>query len=68
LIVGGCISGILIFVVGRQSFHWTMDLHVPIGLLAGICATVPMAAALAAVWSGRSALTMDAVQSVKEDW
>ncbi|HTE42665.1 MAG TPA: FtsX-like permease family protein [Steroidobacteraceae bacterium] len=67
-LVGGCISAILIFVVGRQSFHWTMDLHVPVMLLAIIFFSVPMTAALAAIWSGRGAMAADAVQSVKEDW
>ncbi len=35
LVVGGIISLILIYVVNRQSFHWTMDVHVPWMLLAG---------------------------------
>ncbi len=34
LVVGAIVSMILIFVVNRQSFHWTMDVHVPWGLLA----------------------------------
>ena len=29
LLVGGIVSLILIYVVNRQSFHWTMDVHVP---------------------------------------
>ena len=36
LVTGGCVSLILIFVVNRQSFHWSMDLFIPVGLLAAL--------------------------------
>ena len=29
LVVGAIVSLILVYVVNRQSFHWTMDVHVP---------------------------------------
>ncbi|MFM8462643.1 MAG: FtsX-like permease family protein, partial [Burkholderiaceae bacterium] len=34
--VGLCISLILVFIVNPQSFHWTMQLHLPWGLLASV--------------------------------
>ena len=40
LAVGVLVSLILIYVVNRQSFHWTMDLHVPWGALAGLTAVL----------------------------
>ncbi len=41
LVLGFAISLILIFVVNRQSFHWSMDLHVPWALLAFLMVTSP---------------------------
>jgi putative ABC transport system permease protein len=59
---------ILIFVVNRQSFHWTMDVHVPIGLLAVLSLVLVGAAAATAAFSGRRAMGEDVVRAVKEDW
>lgn len=68
LIVGGVISLVLIHVVGRQSFYWSMDLHVPYGALTVLTVAVPLAAALTSVVSGRSAMSTDVIRAVKEDW
>lgn len=68
LLVGGVISVILIHVVGRQSFYWSMELHIPWLALALLTCVVPLAAALTAVVSGRSAMSDDVVRAVKEDW
>lgn len=68
LAVGFVIALVLIFVVNRQSFRWSMDLSVPWVLLALLLATLVAAAALTAVWSGRRAMGEDAVRAVKEDW
>jgi putative ABC transport system permease protein len=66
--MGGIVSLILIFVVNRQSFHWTMDVHVPWLLLAILSAVLVAAAALTSVASGRQAMGDDVVRAVKEDW
>jgi len=68
LVVGFVVSLILIYVVNRQSFHWTMDLHVPWVLLAVLSSVLVAAAALTAAWSGRAAMSDDVVRAVKEDW
>jgi putative ABC transport system permease protein len=68
LVAGVLISLVLVYVVNRQSFHWTMDLHVPWGLLALLSAALIAAAALASVLSGRQAMGEDVVRAVKEDW
>jgi putative ABC transport system permease protein len=68
LAVGGVVSLVLIHVVNRQSFHWTMDLHIPwitLGVLSGVL--VAAAAATAAI-SGRLAMDADVVRAVREDW
>jgi putative ABC transport system permease protein len=59
---------ILIHVVNRQSFHWSMELHLPWLPLAGLAALVVGAAVVTAVWSGRAAMSKDVVLAVREDW
>jgi putative ABC transport system permease protein len=68
LICGSVVSLILIYVVNRQSFHWSMDLTVPVGWLAMLSGVLIGASALIAVWAGRRAMGGDAVAAVKEDW
>ncbi len=68
LVVGFVVSLILIYVVNRQSFHWTMDLHVPWLLLAVLSLVLIAASALTAALSGRQAMGEDVVRAVKEDW
>lgn len=68
LAVGGAISLVLIHVVNRQSFHWSMDLHPPWGVLAGFSLALVALAALTAWWSGREATGQGPVAAVKEDW
>jgi putative ABC transport system permease protein len=68
LVVGGLVSLILIFVVNRQSFHWTMDVHVPWALLVILSGVLIAAAAATAAFSGRRAMGDDVVRAVKEDW
>jgi putative ABC transport system permease protein len=68
LATGWIVGLILIHVVNRQSFHWSMELHVPWLPLAGLAALVIAAAVATAVWSGRSAMGEDVVRAVREDW
>ena len=68
LVIGSVVSLILIYVVNRQSFHWSMDVYFPWGLLALLSLSLVAAAALTAVWSGRLALRDDVIRAVKEDW
>lgn len=68
LLAGGAIGLVLIEVVNRQSFHWSMDLHVPWASLALFATGLILLAALAAVLAGRQAMRQDAVLAVREDW
>jgi putative ABC transport system permease protein len=68
LAAGGAIGLVLIEVVNRQSFHWSMDLHVPWAALAVFATTLVGLAALAAVVAGRQAMRQEAVLAVREDW
>jgi len=68
LALGWVISLVLVHVVNRQSFHWSMDMHVPWPELAALAAVLLAAAAATAIASGRAAMSMDAVRAVREDW
>lgn len=66
--LGWGISLILIHVVNRQSFHWSMDLHMPWMLLIGLAVLLIGAAVTTAAWSGRQAMGRDVINAVREDW
>jgi len=68
LVLGLAVSLVLVFVVNPQSFNWTMELVLPWGRLAALCAAVLAAGTLTAAFSARSAAGRPAVLSVKEDW
>ncbi|ACB33551.1 protein of unknown function DUF214 [Leptothrix cholodnii SP-6] len=68
LLLGVGVSVVLVHVVNPQSFHWTMDLSLPLPRLAALAAAV-LAAGVATAWlSGRAAAGREMVLAVKEDW
>jgi putative ABC transport system permease protein len=66
--LGLLISLILVYVVNPQSFHWTMQLHLPWTLLASVAAALLAASMATALVSGRHALSGGPVRAVREDW
>ncbi len=68
LAAGWLISLILIHVINRQSFHWSMDLQPPWLALALLAAALIVAASLTAVLSGRGAMSGEVTRAVREDW
>lgn len=68
LALGVALSLVLVYVINRQSFNWSIDLSVPAWLLALLSLALISAAAITAVISGRAALSQDAVRAVREDW
>jgi putative ABC transport system permease protein len=68
LAVGWIVSLILVHVINRQSFHWSMEIHTPWLPLAALAALIVAAATATAVWSGRAAMKEDVVRAVREDW
>jgi putative ABC transport system permease protein len=68
LLLGYAISLVLIHVVNRQSFHWSMELHLPWRSLALFAAVMLLLATVVAALSGRSAMGKDVIRAVKDDW
>ena len=68
LTLGALISLILIHVVNRQSFHWSMDLSIPWSALASFSLVLLALATATSLVAAREAMSEDAVRVVKDDW
>jgi len=68
LLLGLAVSVVLVKVVNPQSFHWTMEMALPWGRLASLCAAVVVAGTLTAWLAARGAATRNMALAVKEDW
>jgi putative ABC transport system permease protein len=61
------LSAVLVYVVNPQSFHWSMEMHLPLLRLTVLVGLAFAAAVGASVLAGRRALHTDAVRAVRED-
>jgi putative ABC transport system permease protein len=68
LALGVALSVILVHVINRQSFHWSMDFSVPWRSLISLTLALIAAATLTAVLAGRRATSADPIRAVREDW
>ena len=67
-VLGFVVSLVLIDVVNRESFHWSIDLSLPLGELLALGAILVAAAAATALLAGRGAVAAEAIKVVREDW
>lgn len=67
LATGLLVSLVLIRVVNRQSFHWTMDFAPPIGLITGLSIALLACATVTAALAGRRATGLCPLRAVHED-
>jgi putative ABC transport system permease protein len=68
LVLGWLVSLVLVHVINRQSFHWSMDMHIPWGPLGLLAAVLGAVAAATAIVSGRRATSDAVTRAVREDW
>ncbi|MEN9775807.1 MAG: hypothetical protein RL322_2877 [Pseudomonadota bacterium] len=68
LTLGAIVAAILVHRVNPQSFHWTMSMHWPWGLLAVSVGATVLFAALAARWVAHQALGTGPLAAVRADW
>lgn len=71
-LVAGTVAGlglslVLVDKVTRESFHWSLDLHVPGGSLLLYLATLLVACIGSALLAGRAAVATGTLHSVRED-
>ena len=67
LVSGIAISLVLVHVVNRQSFHWSLEVHWPIGTLLALVGAVIFMCAVGARASGAFAVRKEAILAVKDD-
>jgi putative ABC transport system permease protein len=68
LTTGLAVAWVLVEIVNPQSFYWTMDFRLPLGLVLGLIAALLLAAAATALIAGRRAISGEAILAVREDW
>ena len=67
LVLGMALSMVLIFVINKQSFGWTIQFHPPLGLLAAALALVWAMTILAGVYPARFATTIEPSDAVRSE-
>jgi len=67
VVAGIAISLVLVHVVNRQSFHWTLEVHWPVGSLAALVAGIVVLCAVGARMSAALAVRHEAILAVKND-
>jgi len=67
LAAGIAISVVLVQIVNRQSFHWTLEIHWPVATLATLVAAIVALCAIGARLSAAIAVRHEAVLAVKDD-
>ncbi len=67
IVLGTVLSLILIFVINKQSFGWTIQFHWPVGVLLGILTGVYVATVLAGLYPARTALSMNPIEVIHEE-
>jgi putative ABC transport system permease protein len=67
LIMGYVLSWILIYVINRQSFGWTIDFHAPVAIITISLATTLLAASLAGLIPARLASRIDLASAIKSE-
>lgn len=67
LILGTLLSLILIFVINKQSFGWTIQFHWPVALLLAALTGVYVATVLAGLYPARTATQMNPIEVIHED-
>jgi putative ABC transport system permease protein len=67
LAVGLALSLLLIFVVNKQSFGWTIQFQIPVGLLGGALLLVWVATVAAAWYPARVAANLDPLEATHEE-
>jgi putative ABC transport system permease protein len=67
LLLGFALSLILVFVVNKQSFGWTIRFHWPVAILAGALSLIFVATVLAGFYPARIAVRLNPVEVVHEE-
>ena len=67
LVLGSVLSLLLIYVINKQSFGWTIQFHWPVGLLIGALTGVYIATVIAGIYPARTAVAMNPIEMIHEE-
>jgi putative ABC transport system permease protein len=67
-ILGLALAWVLVEIVNPQSFHWSMPMRIPAGLLLGAMGLVWFIGVLSCLWLSKRLLKQPMLQSLKQDW
>ena len=67
VVLGIALSLVLIYVINRQSFGWTIQFHWPVALLISALTLVYAATLAAALYPARTAMRLNPIEVVHED-
>jgi putative ABC transport system permease protein len=67
LALGVALSLVLIFVINKQSFGWTIQFHPPLALLAGATSLVFVSTLVAGVFPARAAARINPIEVIHEE-
>jgi putative ABC transport system permease protein len=67
LVLGFFLSLVLIFVINKQSFGWTIQFHWPVAILLGALSVVYVATVLAGLYPARIAQRLNPIEVVHEE-
>jgi putative ABC transport system permease protein len=67
LVLGTLLSLILIFVINKQSFGWTIQFHWPLAVLFAALTGVCVATVLAGLYPARTAVRMNPIEVIHEE-
>ena len=67
LALGFVLSLVLIYVINKQSFGWTIQFHPPFALLAGAAGLVWLTTVLAGIYPARAAARLNPIEVIHEE-
>jgi len=67
VILGILLSLLLIFVINKQSFGWTIQFHWPVAVLLGALTAVYAATLLASLYPARVAMELNPIEVIHEE-
>ena len=66
-VLGGVLSLVLVFVINKQSFGWSIQFHIPIAILLGALTIIFSATLLAGLYPARVALALNPIEVIHEE-
>ena len=67
LVLGVLLSFILIFVIDKQSFGWTIQFHWPVAVMLGGLSLVYLATVAAGLYPARLAMRLKPIEVIHEE-